>query len=81
MINIIIWIISLIVFSWCFSNIFLCIIFLKTQPQLKISLITYLIITILLYIASYYLLSKYFTEIVICSAIAFVLAFITPKKI
>ena len=81
MINIIVWIISLIVFSWCFSNIILCLIFFKTQPQLKISLIIYLIITILLYIVSYYLISKYFADIVICSIIAFILAFITPKRI
>ena len=81
MTNIIIWIISLIVFSWCFSNIILSLIFFKTVPQLKISLIIYLIITILLYIISYCLLSKYFTDIVICSIIAFIIALVTPKRI
>lgn len=80
MINVVIWLFSLIIFSWCFSTIILCLISLKSRPRLIISLLIYLIITALLYIASYYLLSKYFKQIVICSIISFILALITPKR-
>lgn len=81
MINIIIWFFSLVIFSWCYSTLIMCLIFMKKVPKLKISLLIYLIILIILYTVSYFVLSNYFNDILICSLIAFILALIVPKKI
>ena len=81
MINILVWIISVLLFSWCYSTIIMCLLFVKKIPNLKISLFIYLLITIGLYLISYFALSSYFKDIVICSIIALILSFITPKKI
>ncbi len=81
MIKIFVWLISLIGFSWCYSTVIMCILFMKQVPTAKVSLIVYTIILIALYIISYFALSKYFNDILICSIIALILSFITPKKI
>ena len=81
MISIILCILSLIVFSWCYSTIFICLMTLKTVKVSKASLILYLFIVITLYLLSYFLLSKYFNQILISSIIALILSFITPKRI
>ena len=78
--NIIIWLISFIVFTWCYSTIFNCLINLRYNKVLKISLIVYITILCGLYAISYFLLSKYFNEILICSIISGVLGILTIKK-
>ncbi len=81
MIKIVVWIISLILFSWCYSTIIMCLLFMKKIPTLKISLLIYVLITIALYGVSYFLLPNYFKSILICSLIALFLSFVTPKKV
>ena len=81
MIKVLIWLASLIIFAWCYSTIFTCLMTLKQIATSKISLIIYLLITIILYLISYYFINLYFNDILICSIIAFILSFITPKNI
>lgn len=81
MIKIIVWLISLVIFSWCYSTLIMCLLFIKQIPNLKISLLIYAIIIAALYIFSYFVLSNYFKDILICSFIALFLSFITPKRI
>ncbi len=78
--EIIIWILSLIIFSWCYSTIFACLFNLKVAPNIKISLIIYLIILVILYVIAYFLLNKYFISILICSGIAGLLGLLTARK-
>lgn len=78
--EIIIWFLSLIIFSWCYSTLFNCIVNIRSVPVAKISLLIYTIIIIGLYLISYFVLRKYFNDILICSIIAGVLGFLTAKK-
>ena len=80
MIKFIIWFISLIIFSWCYSTIILSLLFINKAPHMKISLLIYIIITIGLYLLSYFFLRDYLIDIIICSVIAFAIALITPNK-
>lgn len=79
--QIIIWLLSLIIFGWCYSTWILCILTIKLVPKVKTSLVLYSIILVLLYLISYFLISKYFSDIVICSVIALILSLIMPKRI
>lgn len=79
--QIIIWLLSLIIFGWCYSTLILCTLTVKVVPKVKASLILYSIILVLLYLISYFLISKYFSDIVICSVIALILSLVMPKRI
>ncbi len=79
--QIIIWLLSLIIFGWCYSTWILCILTIKLVPKVKASLILYTIILAILYLISYFFINRYFNDIVICSIIAFILSLVTPKKI
>ena len=79
--QIIIWFISLLIFAWCYSTFFNCLINIKTIPVAKISIIVYMIIIVSLYLISFFFIEKYFTDILICSIIVGVLGFITSLKI
>lgn len=79
--QIIIWLLSLIIFSWCYSTWILCILTIKLVPKVKASLILYTIILAILYLISYFFINRYFNDIIICSVIAFILSLVTPKKI
>lgn len=76
---IIVWILSLIIFSWCYSTLFMCI--KNVNSALKLSVLIYIIIIACLYLITYYWIpSKYFNDIIICSIISAILGFITSKK-
>lgn len=78
--NIIVWFLSLIIFSWCYSTLLTCVINFKNRPELKISIIVYSIITGFLYAIAYYIIPKYFNDILTCSIISLILSSITVKK-
>lgn len=78
--QVIIWFLSLLIFSWCYSTLFSCLFTLKTIPVAKISTLVYLGILIALYTIAYFLINIYFNDILICSIIAGILGFITAKK-
>ena len=76
----IIWFLSLVIFSWCYSTWILCFLNIKSVPKFKLSLILYSIILVILYLISYFFISKYFNDIVGCSIIALVLSLFTTKN-
>lgn len=78
--KIIIWFLSLLVFSWCYSTLISCIINYKKRPGIKLSIIVYAIIIGTLYAIAYYFVSKYYNDIFICSVIALILSFLNSKK-
>lgn len=78
--QIIIWFISLLIFAWCYSTFFNCLINIKTVPVARISILVYAVIIIGLYLISFFFIEKYFNDILICSIIAGVLGFITTQK-
>lgn len=80
MINIIIWIISLLIFSWCYSTLFMCIFNFSKSPSIKISFLIYIFILTILYLLSYYFLNNYFKSIFICSMISAILSLLTAKR-
>lgn len=78
--RIIIWFLSLLIFSWCYSILISCIINYKKKPETKISIMIYAIIIGILYAISYYFISNYYSNIIVCSIIALVLSFFNSKK-
>ena len=78
--QIIIWFISLLIFAWCYSTFFNCLINIKTAPVAKISILVYMVIIVALYLISFFFLENYFTDILICSIIAGALGLITAVK-
>lgn len=76
---IIVWFLSLIVFSWCYSTLFTCLKNIKFAP--KSSIVLYIVIIIALYLVTYYWIpNKYFNDIIICSIISAILSFLTTKN-
>lgn len=76
---IIVWILSLIFFGWCYSTLFMCIKNIKNIP--KLSILIYIVIIACLYLITYYWIpSQYFDDIIICSIISAILGFISSKK-
>lgn len=78
---ILIWFVSLIIFSWCYSTLFNCVINIKNNPGIKISLLLYLFIIIVLYLIAYFFLNKYFNYIIFSSLISLFLGLSSIKKL
>jgi len=78
--KIIVWFLSLLIFSWCYSTFFSCLFNLKLAKIIKISLFLYLGIISALYLISYFFIHKYFNDILICSIISAILSFFTAKN-
>ena len=78
--EIIIWLLSLIIFSWCYSTLFNCLFNLSIAPTMKISAVIYLAIIAGLYAIAYYFLNQYLTDILVCSGIAGVLSLFAARK-
>ena len=74
-------ILSLIIYSWCYSAFFYYLINIKYLPNAKTGIIIYLIIIFILYLVSYFFLQYYFIGIFICSIIAGILGLSTTKKL
>ncbi len=75
---IIIWFLSLLIFSWCYSTLLTCLYNKKLVNP--INKYIYIIIIVTLYLFSYAWLDAYFYDILICSLIAFALALLIVKK-
>lgn len=78
--RIIMWFLSLLIFSWCYSMLISCIINYKKRPETKISIIFYAIIVGILYAIAYYYISKYYNDILVCSIVALILSILSLKK-
>lgn len=78
--EIVVWIFSILIFSWCYSTLFTSLFNLKLAPSIKISAIIYIVIILILYLISYFLINKYFDDILTCSIIAAILSLFTAKK-